>query len=71
LEDRSIYVFDEWAADQDVEWRRYFYRTLLPQMKGRGKLIIAITHDEGYDDVPDRTLHFHDGRLSCIETREA
>lgn len=71
LEDRPIYVFDEWAADQDVEWRRYFYRTLLPQMRDRGKLIVAITHDEGYDDVPDRILHLHDGRLACAGTRDA
>lgn len=24
LEDRPIYIFDEWAADQDPEFRRYF-----------------------------------------------
>jgi ABC-type siderophore export system fused ATPase/permease subunit len=32
-------------------------------MKARRKLIIAITHDEGYDDVPDRILHFRDGKI--------
>lgn len=29
LEDRDIYVFDEWAADQDVEFREVFYKRIL------------------------------------------
>ncbi len=30
LEDRPIYVFDEWAADQDAHYRDIFYRQILP-----------------------------------------
>jgi cyclic peptide transporter len=29
LEDKSICLFDEWAADQDPEFRRFFYEVLL------------------------------------------
>ena len=30
LEDRSIYLFDEWAADQDPTFKQTFYHSLLP-----------------------------------------
>ena len=33
LEDRPIYLFDEWAAYQDFEFRLFFYYTLLPKLK--------------------------------------
>ncbi len=31
LEDRPVLIFDEWAADQDPDFRRYFYEALLPR----------------------------------------
>src|SRR5690606_38303276 len=45
LEDRPIYLFDEWAADQDPAFKSFFYRRLLPDMKARGKTVIVISHD--------------------------
>ena len=63
LEDSPIYLFDEWAADQDPGYRNFFYRTLLPEMKKRGKIIIAITHDDHYFDVADKVLKMKDGKL--------
>jgi putative pyoverdin transport system ATP-binding/permease protein len=48
LEDRPIYVFDEWAADQDPHYREIFYTRLLPGLKSRGKTIVVITHDDRY-----------------------
>jgi cyclic peptide transporter len=63
LEDSPIYLFDEWAADQDPEYRKFFYRTLLPEMKRKGKIVIAITHDDHYFDVADRVLKMSQGRL--------
>ncbi|MEL6455666.1 MAG: cyclic peptide export ABC transporter, partial [Cyanobacteria bacterium J06623_5] len=36
LEDRPIYLFDEWAADQDPTFRQIFYTQLLPELKQRG-----------------------------------
>ncbi|MFJ7184005.1 cyclic peptide export ABC transporter [Lysinibacillus xylanilyticus] len=56
LEDKPIYVFDEWAADQDPEFRSYFYNVLLPELKLKGKCIIAITHDEHYFNSADKIL---------------
>src|SRR5262249_16967786 len=33
LSDRQIYIFDEFAADQDPGFRHYFYSELLPELK--------------------------------------
>lgn len=64
LEDRPIYLFDEWAADQDPEFRRLFYLKLLPELKGKGKTVIAITHDDRYFDCADRIVKLEEGRLA-------
>jgi putative ATP-binding cassette transporter len=37
IEQRPFYVFDEWAADQDPEFKEVFYRELLPALKAEGK----------------------------------
>ena len=63
LEDSPIYLFDEWAADQDPSYRKFFYRTLLPEMKKAGKIVIAITHDDHYFDVADKVLKMNNGKL--------
>ncbi|WP_038286488.1 cyclic peptide export ABC transporter [Acetivibrio straminisolvens] len=63
LEDRPVYLFDEWAADQDPEFRKFFYKTLLPELKARGKTVIAITHDDSYFDEADRLIKMEMGRI--------
>lgn len=63
LEDSPIYLFDEWAADQDPGYRKFFYRTLLPEMRKQGKVVIAITHDDHYFDVADRIYKMENGQL--------
>ena len=63
LEDKSIYIFDEWAADQDPAFRRFFYETLLPEMKAKGKTIVAATHDDRYFHVADRTIKMEVGQF--------
>ena len=63
LEDRSIYVFDEWAADQDPHYREIFYKRLLPELKARGKTIIVISHDDRYYHLADRTMKLEYGTL--------
>jgi putative ATP-binding cassette transporter len=64
LEDRSVYVFDEWAADQDPQFRHLFYSELLPELKRAGKAVVAITHDDQYFHYADRVLQMRNGRLS-------
>jgi len=68
LEDSQIYLFDEWAADQDPEYKKIFYRKILPEMKKKGKIIIAITHDDNYFDVADRIIKMDMGKV--IEYQE-
>jgi putative ATP-binding cassette transporter len=63
LEDRPIYLFDEWAADQDPGFRHRFYREILPQLKAAGKAVIAITHDTEYFPYCDRLYDVRRGRL--------
>jgi cyclic peptide transporter len=62
-ENREIYFFDEWAADQDAHFREYFYSTLLPGLKQQGKTVIAISHDERYFHVADRVIELECGRV--------
>ena len=64
LEDRSIYVFDEWAADQDPLFKEIFYYQLLPELKARGKTVVVISHDDKYYHVGDRLIKLDDGKLS-------
>jgi putative ATP-binding cassette transporter len=61
LEDRPIYVFDEWAADQDPVFRERFYKKILPDLRDAGKLVIAVTHDQAYFDCCDRLFEVRSG----------
>lgn len=63
LEERPAYLFDEWAADQDPEFRKFFYKVLLPELKARGKTIIAITHDDSYFDDADKHIKMETGQI--------
>ena len=63
MEDRPIYVFDEWAADQDPSYKEVFYTRLLPELKARGKCVIVVTHDDRYFSRGDRVLRLEGGQL--------
>jgi putative pyoverdin transport system ATP-binding/permease protein len=63
LEDRPIYVFDEWAADQDPQYKEIFYKTLLPDLRERGKLVIVITHDDRYFHLGNQVIKLEDGKV--------
>ncbi|MEA5595603.1 cyclic peptide export ABC transporter [Rivularia sp. UHCC 0363] len=67
LENRPIYVFDEWASDQDPVFKEIFYNKLLPELKQRGKTVIAISHDDLYFNNCDRLIKLDYGRV--VENR--
>ncbi len=67
LEERDILVLDEWAADQDPVFRRFFYKKLLPLLKEQGKTIFAITHDDAYFDSADRIFLAEEGNISELK----
>ena len=66
-DDRELIIFDEWAADQDPEFRHYFYEVYLPELRARGKTILAATHDDHYFHVADRVLRLERGQLSTSD----
>jgi putative pyoverdin transport system ATP-binding/permease protein len=63
MEDRPIYFFDEWAADQDPQFKKLFYYELLPELKARGKTIFVISHDDHYFHVADRIVKLDYGQV--------
>ncbi len=63
LEDRPIYVFDEWASDQDPVFKAVFYKKLLPELKSRGKTVIAVSHDDRYFTECDRIIKLDFGSI--------
>ncbi len=71
IENSPIFLFDEWAADQDPYYRNFFYRELLPKMKKSGKIVIAITHDDNYFDVADRVMQMKNGKLEQYSYQNA
>ncbi len=62
-ESRDILLLDEWAADQDPQFRRIFYRDLLPRLREMGKTVFAISHDDHYFQQADRLFEMRSGRL--------
>lgn len=68
LEDHQVFLFDEWAADQDPEFKKFFYQTLLPELKNRGKMVIAITHDDRYYKVADSIIKMEMGQVVAPST---
>jgi len=63
LENRPIYVFDEWASDQDPIFKEVFYRQLLPELKHKGKTVLVISHDDHYFAVADRIIKLNYGKI--------
>jgi putative ATP-binding cassette transporter len=66
LEDRPIYIFDEWAADQDPQFKEIFYKKLLPELKSRNKAVVVISHDDHYYYVADRIIKLDYGKVDDV-----
>jgi putative ATP-binding cassette transporter len=71
LEDRPVYVFDEWAADQDPTFKEVFYEQLLPELKREGRAVLVISHDNRYFHVADRIVRLESGKLLTGESQAA
>jgi putative ATP-binding cassette transporter len=63
MEQRPIYFFDEWAADQDPHFKAVFYFELLPELKARGKTVFVISHDDQYYGLADQLIKMKDGQV--------
>lgn len=71
LEDRPFIILDEWAADQDGEFRARFYTEILPDLKRRGKTIVAVTHDDRWFKAADRVVKLDLGRVVSVTANAA
>lgn len=69
LEDKDIYVFDEWAADQDPEHKKLFYTEILPSIRALNKLVIVITHDDRYFNCADEVVFMNEGKVVCTDQK--
>jgi putative pyoverdin transport system ATP-binding/permease protein len=61
LDDTPILLLDEWAAEQEPNFRRKFYREILPWLKQQGKTVVAVTHDDDQYEVADRVIKMQFG----------
>lgn len=67
MADKEMYLFDEWAADQDPEFKEVFYYKILPELRAQGKAVVVISHDDRYFHIADKLLVMENGKL--VETR--
>ncbi|AVH64610.1 MULTISPECIES: cyclic peptide export ABC transporter [unclassified Nostoc] len=68
LEDRPIYLFDEWAADQDPVFKEIFYTQILPELRSRGKTVLVISHDDRYFHLANRIIKLDYGKIESDKT---
>lgn len=71
LERRSLLILDEWAADQDPQFRRIFYEQLVPLLKQQGYTLFAISHDDKYFHHAERIISMKQGELSEHDSETA
>jgi putative ATP-binding cassette transporter len=67
LEKRPIIILDEWASDQDPEFRKFFYEKIIPELRAMNKIVIAITHDDHYFHEADHLLFIQNGKLRAFD----
>jgi putative pyoverdin transport system ATP-binding/permease protein len=63
LEDRPIYVFDEWDSGQDPVFKKVFFLEVLPELKAQGKTIVVISHEDRYYQLADRIVRLEFGKI--------
>ncbi len=63
LENRPIYLFDEWASDQDPMFRDIFYKEILVNLRKRNKTVLVISHDDHYFHLADRIIKLDYGKV--------
>jgi cyclic peptide transporter len=67
LENKPFLVLDEWAAEQDVKFRAYFYKTFLYKLRDLGKTAVLVTHDDEYYPLAERLIKFDYGKIVSDE----
>lgn len=63
IEDKDLYLFDEWAADQDPVFKDIFYNDILAELKAQGKAVVVISHDDRYFELADQLIVMNEGQI--------
>lgn len=63
IENNEIFLFDEWAANQDPRFKKVFYEEIIPELIEQQKTVIIISHDDAYFDQADYLVRLRDGQL--------
>ncbi|MQL46727.1 cyclic peptide export ABC transporter [Photorhabdus khanii] len=66
LDDADIYVFDEWAADQDPIFKKFFYHDILKELKDLNKVVIVISHDDMYYNCAEKVVVIEEGKVKQV-----
>ncbi|UII31898.1 ATP-binding cassette domain-containing protein [Fulvivirga ulvae] len=64
LEDKSMVILDEWAAEQDPFNKNEFYSQWIYDIKSSGRMLLAITHDDEHYAKADRIIRFKNGSVA-------
>ncbi|MGR3321686.1 MAG: cyclic peptide export ABC transporter [Pseudooceanicola sp.] len=60
---RPLLLLDEFGAEQDPEFRAFFYTDYLEALRAEGITVIAVTHDDRYFGTCDRLIKLDLGRI--------
>ena len=63
IDNKAMYILDEWAADQDPIFKKVFYTEILLMLKMQGKAVVIVSHDDRYFHLADQLLIMEDGKL--------
>ncbi len=63
MENKEIFLFDEWAANQDPQFKKIFYSQIIPELKAQKKTVVLISHDDAYFDTADKIIHLREGKM--------
>jgi len=60
---RPVLLLDEFGAEQDPEFRAFFYTDYLEALRAEGITVIAVSHDDRYFGTCDRLVKLDLGRV--------
>ncbi|QJB31624.1 cyclic peptide export ABC transporter [Chitinophaga oryzae] len=63
VRNKPIYIFDEWAANQDPDFKHFFYQNIIPELSKQRKTVILITHDDRYLHIAQRVIKMENGKI--------
>lgn len=63
VQNKDFIMLDEFTAELDPEFRKYFYVNILPLLKSRNIGVFAISHDDRYFSIADKIYIMKNGIL--------